>query len=241
LATSSTDGSRSKNGFSHDGHALPAELLPSIIDYHGIHFDMAHASPGEPNAVVPRGQVLPLPPGAWTRLYLLAASEGEATAVFRFDKETVNVSVQDWTGEIGQSDTRRFTPVEVPIPAEPAPGDMSPFARRTRHFRARMLAPGGMRLAKFAGLVPGFIKRDPVAWFASHRHTAEGQNEPYVYSYLYAYELDVPPGASTLTLPKNERIRILAATVADDTTRLRPAQPLYDVLPADSPAQWRQH
>jgi hypothetical protein len=33
-----------------------------------------------------------------------------------------------------------------------------------------------------------------------------------------------------LTLPNNPRIRILAATVADEVALLRPAQPLYDTL-----------
>jgi len=69
-----------------------------------------------------------------------------------------------------------------------------------------------------------------VAWFASHRHSADGANEPYAYSYLFAYSLEVPAGAKTLVLPNNERIRILAITVANDFGDVRPAQPLYDTL-----------
>ena len=83
---------------------------------------------------------------------------------------------------------------------------------------------------EYTGLTPGFIKRAPVAWFASHRHTADGANEIYSYSYLFAYVIDVPANAQTLTLPENDKIRILAVTVSDEGAPLRPAQPLYDTL-----------
>ncbi len=79
-------------------------------------------------------------------------------------------------------------------------------------------------------LTPGFIKRAPVAWFASHRHTADGANEPYAYSYLFAHSIDVPANARTLKLPDNDKIRILAVTAADEAGQVRPAQPLYDTL-----------
>jgi alpha-mannosidase len=80
------------------------------------------------------------------------------------------------------------------------------------------------------GLKPGFIKRAEVAWFASHRHTADGANEPYAYSYLFAYPLDAPAAATTLALPDNQKIRILAISVAQEGATAKPAQPLYDTL-----------
>lgn len=84
--------------------------------------------------------------------------------------------------------------------------------------------------AEMTGIVPGFIKRTPVAWFASHRHASDGANEPYAYSYLFGYSLEIPSGVKTLVLPNNERMRILAITVANETGEVRPAQPLYDTL-----------
>jgi alpha-mannosidase len=82
-----------------------------------------------------------------------------------------------------------------------------------------------------AGITPGFIKRAPVAWFASHRHTPDGKNEAYAYSYLYAYTIDVPPwGEKTLTLPNNEAVRIMAITGSNEGPSIRPVQPLYDTL-----------
>jgi hypothetical protein len=43
-------------------------------------------------------------------------------------------------------------------------------------------------------------------------------------------------GAKTLTLPKNEKIRVLAITVANDPGNAQAAQPLYDVL-GERPAE----
>ena len=75
------------------------------------------------------------------------------------------------------------------------------------------------------GLEPGYVKPASLAWYASHHHTADGLNEPYQYSYLFAYSLDLPPQAQTLTLPNNSKIRIFAISVANVTPQLEPATP----------------
>ena len=80
------------------------------------------------------------------------------------------------------------------------------------------------------GITPGFIKRAPLAWYASHRHTPAGANEAYAYSYLFAYTIDVPPDAQTLTLPNNDNVRILAITGSNERPGVRPAHALYDTL-----------
>src|ERR1035441_9376856 len=77
----------------------------------------------------------------------------------------------------------------------------------------------------YVSLEPGFIKRADVAWYASHHHTAEGLNDPYRYSYLFAYGIDLPAGATTLTLPDDSRVRILAVSVADENPQLHPVRP----------------
>ena len=59
---------------------------------------------------------------------------------------------------------------------------------------------------------------------------AGGTNVPYAYAYLYAYEVDLPEGVTSITLPANDRVRILAATVSDQGAPVRPAAPLYDTL-----------
>jgi alpha-mannosidase len=128
----------------------------------------------------------------------------------------VELTIQDWTGYIGQWDNRIWTTRQEPMPPRPGAPANAPPRMRT--------------VSEMTGLTPGFIKRAPVAWFASHRHGTDGTNEPYAYSYLFAYAIDLPGDARTLTLPDNDRIRILAVTVADEPNRVEPARPLYDTL-----------
>jgi alpha-mannosidase len=203
----SSDGSKSVGGFDAQGRALPAEMLPPEIAYSGSHFQLAPAETGKPNALVAHGQSIALPSGNFNRLYLLAASaDGDQRASFRVGEKETELTIQDWSGRIGQWDDRTWNK-----------------------------PPDGDNYGDFTGLTPGFIKRAPIAWFASHRHTAEGGNEAYAYSYLFAYSIDLPGGAKAIALPNNDKIRILAMTVVDEEGDLRPAQPLYDVLPPQTP------
>jgi alpha-mannosidase len=207
------------------GRALPAEMLPREITYAGIRFSLAPA--GRPNAVVPQGQTITLPNGKYDRVYLLAAAaNGDQKATFRVGEKSVELTIQDWGGFVGQWDDRRWNQKEIQIPPRtPPPGTPPDIAAQMLRPRTRIDPYGEM-----TGIAPGFIKRTPLAWFASHRHNADGANEPYSYSYLFAYAIDVPAGATTLTLPNNDRIRILAITVANEGGQVRPAQPLYDTL-----------
>ena len=92
------------------------------------------------------------------------------------------------------------------------------------------------RVTEFTGkITPGFIKRADVGWYASHRHSTNAADEPYSYSYLFAYAIDVLAGAKKLTLPNNTEIRIMAVTVADEAGQVHPSQPLYDTLPLERP------
>ena len=215
LAVASNDDTKSASGFSSDGRALAAEMLPAELAFGGVKFNLAPAKTGTPNAVVAKGQTIPLPAGKFNRVYVLAASaDGDQKATFRVGEKAVDATIQDWGGFIGQWDDRIWQSKEVVV-------------------RARPGAAAGTRTdpyGEMTGLKPGFIKRAEVAWFASHRHTADGANEPYAYSYLFAYPLDVPAGATTLTLPDNEKIRILAISVAEEGATAKPVQPLYDTL-----------
>ncbi len=215
LSAASLDGQKSSGGFDAEGRALPAEMLPDNIDYAGIKFKLAPA--GKPTAVAARGQSIALPAGNYNRVYLLAASaEGDQQAAFRAGSNATQLTIQDWSGFIGQWDKRTWKKNQVTLPPRPgAPPDAPPRTRTT---------------LEYTGLDPAFIKRAPVAWFASHRHAANGENEPYAYSYLFAYSLDLPAGAKSLVLPDNDNIRVLAVSVAGESGGVNPAQPLYDTL-----------
>lgn len=83
------------------------------------------------------------------------------------------------------------------------------------------------------------IKRENIAWFASHRHNSDGTNALYCYSYLFAYPIDILAGAKTLTLPKNDKIRIVAVTVAEVNATAYPVySPFTALLRVDSQFLW---
>jgi len=75
-----------------------------------------------------------------------------------------------------------------------------------------------------------YVKTDNIAWFASHIHNGyPSRNEAYQYCYLYKYEITIPEGAKTLTLPDNKKIKVLAITLAKPNSETAaPLQPLYD-------------
>jgi alpha-mannosidase len=79
---------------------------------------------------------------------------------------------------------------------------------------SRVMADGKIEFDP-AKYTPAFVKPAEVAWYGAHRHAA-GQDEPYVFTYLFRLVLAIPSGATTLTLPDDPRIKVLAVTLAND-------------------------
>jgi alpha-mannosidase len=203
LATASNDGTHSDGGFDRDGNALPAEMLPERIAFNDVQFQLAPAKTDSHNAVVAKGQMIDLPSGQYNRIYILAASaEGDQKATFEVGNKKVELNIQDWGGFIGQWYDRQWSSSDT----------------------------SSDNYGKMIGLAPAYIKRADLAWYCSHHHNAAGENVPYGYSYLFAYAVDLPEGAKTIQLPDNDKIRILAMSVAEENPAVRPAQPLYDSL-----------
>ncbi len=230
LAAATNDGAKAAGagaGFDDAGDSYAAEMLPARISYSGVEFQLARAATGMKDAVVARGQTIGLPTGDYNRVYILAAADGDQQGTFKEGAEARDFTVQDWRGFVGQWYDRTFTMEPVPIPAEPDASDTSELAQRLRQ-RIAYLQKNPETLPHYASITPGFIKRAPIAWFASHCHDSNGANVPYTYSYLFAYEMELPKGAHTLTLPDNDKIRVFAVTVARDGAQVRPAEPLYD-------------
>jgi alpha-mannosidase len=204
LAAASNDGTKSDSGFDAKGNALPAEMLPAQITFNDVRFQLAAAKTGSANAVVAKGQTIDLPAGRYNRVYVLAASaDGDQKATFKVGNTGVDLNVENWGGFIGQWDDRQWT------------------SKDTSHDD----------YGEMTGIKPGFIKRADLAWYCSHHHNAAGENVPYSYSYLFAYPIELPAGAKTITLPDNDKVRIMAMSVADENAAVKPVQPLYDVLP----------
>lgn len=204
LATATNAGDSSTSGFDGKGDALPAEMLPEQIAFHDVTFRLAQAKTGAPNAIVAKGQTIRLPEGNYNRVHLLAASaDGDQKAVFKTGSASAELNIEDWGGFVGQWDNRVWS---------------SPKAANDDY-------------GQMTGLRPGFIKRADLAWYCDHHHDASGTNVAYSYSYLFGYSMDLPAGTKTLELPNNDKVRILAISVAEENPVVRPAQPLYDVLP----------
>jgi alpha-mannosidase len=237
VETASNDDRPSTAGFDGKGNSLPAEMLPTDLTFSGVDFKLAPAGSGKQNAVTAKGQTIALPAGNYDRVYLIAAaSDGDAKATFKVGDKSADLNIEDWGGFIGQWDTRiwknnPYTDKDWAVSANHAVWDPDPAKQTTQGHR-----DWSPRYPDdYVGLRPGFIKRADVAWYASHHHTPEGLNQPYAYSYLFAYAIDVPAGARTLTLPNNARIKVLAVSVAQEGAEVKPAQPLYDTLGGEVP------
>lgn len=205
LAAASNDGAQTTGGFDGKGDALPAEMLPQQIPFDGVQFHLGQAKTGTANAIVAKGQTIDLPSGSYNRIYIVAASaDADQKAVFEVGGKRTELNIQNWGGFIGQWDDRQWASKDT---SRDNYGEMT-------------------------GIKTGFIKRADLAWFCSHRHNAAGENIPYSYSYLFVYPLDLPAGSKGLKLPDNDKIRILAISVAKENPEVWPVQPLYDVLPA---------
>ncbi|MGA9304979.1 MAG: glycoside hydrolase family 38 C-terminal domain-containing protein [Candidatus Sulfotelmatobacter sp.] len=204
LATASNDGTPTVGGFDGKGNALPAEMLPEQITLNDVQFRLAAPKTGSPNAVVAKGQTIDLPEGRFNRVYVLAASaDGDQKAAFEVGNKRVELNIQNWGGFVGQWDDRQWSSKDT---SNDDYGEMT-------------------------GIKPGYIKRADLAWYCSHHHNAAGENVPYAYSYLFAYSIDLPAGVKTIKLPDNDKVRIMAISVADENAEVKPVQPLYDVLP----------
>jgi len=199
----SFDSKKTDGDFDNQGRSIPGEMLPASIISEGITFKIGPTNPGRKNALTCTGQTIKLPSGNYNRLYLLAAAaEGDTVGRFKLDDEKIKLTVQDWTNYVGQWDNRVWQ-----------------TSGNWRHEN------------KVRYIQPGFIKSAKIAWFCSHRHLYNGRNDPYRYSYLFKYKIELPEGAKLLKLPKNKRIRILAMTAARNTNDAAfPAQPLYDTM-----------
>jgi len=86
-----------------------------------------------------------------------------------------------------------------------------------------------------------FVKDGNIAWFASHSHLRyPTKNEAYKYCYIYKYEINLPKDATTITLPKNDKIKVFAITLAQKTgDDIQVLQPLTDDFKENKPYKLR--
>ena len=211
----SFDSDRTDGAIDRAGRTLPAEMLPESIVSGGVVFRTGPAGDGEVNAVECRGQTIELPAGTRAVHLLVAAdSQDDVRARFRTGLDVHERTVQPWTGFVGQWDDRVW--------ASPPPEIFFSWDGRV------------------ADIVPGYIRRDPIAWFATHRHHPENGNESYRFSYLFHEIIEAENGCSSVTLPNDPRVKVFALSVSDQAPgSLSPAAPLYDHFDEDRHVEFR--
>lgn len=207
----SYDKHKADGNFGENGKTYPAEMLPEIITSENIQFKLGPKADGMNNAVACNGQTIKLPEGKYNKIYFLAASSDRlSNGRFKIGEYSYEIPVEYWSGFIGQWDRRNWT--------NASPGE-------TNFDRSDVV---------FTGLTPGYLKKDNIAYFTTHRHSRNGENEAYVFAYIFKYKVNLPEGVSEITLPVNERIKILAISVAEnENDNTIPAQNLYDDIVRD--------
>lgn len=199
----STDANPADGSFDGKSRSLAAEQVPASLNLDGVAFKFGSVKNGAKNAVTAKGQKVNLPSG-YTRVYVLAAANGEAATKFTVGNKAYPTIVQNWDGFLGLWDNRLWV------------GDVG---------------PNYSNYGEMGGLAPAHVKTGEVAWYSSHTHNASGGNEFYQYSYIFKYGFDIPRGASSLVLPNDPRIKVFAVSVAKDShDEVKAARPLYDNL-----------
>ena len=84
-------------------YALPAELMPSLVQSGGLPFEL-QTDPDRPNALLCNGQTIDVPAGAKAFCFIGCALGGDRDYAFTVGDETVTARVQDIAAPIGKWD-----------------------------------------------------------------------------------------------------------------------------------------
>jgi alpha-mannosidase len=225
----STDTNRADGDFDGKKQTLAGELLPLQLMLDGIPFKFGSTAPGSLNVLAPKGEAIPIPPGAYNRVYVLAAAVGGdvTTTIDVGAKTPQQITVREWQGPIGQWDSRLKEPRQLrEVYVAPMTRGQSWTADAIQNDLVVSYDPATGSVSGIDQIRPGFVKRDEVAWVGTHRHGPDG-NQPYIASYIFAYAIDLPPGTREVRLPNDPRIRIFAMTAARVPYHFWPARALY--------------
>ena len=186
------DGYLDKNGidgsFDGKGSTYPAEMIGDTVEMGNVTFAIGPRKDGVHNSVACRGQIIDLPTGTMV-LHILAAADVDTDAVFRAGETEFPLTVGGWSGYIGSWDNREFE------------GFVAELSYSLRN--------------DLKSIAPAFIRDQRIAWCASHRHLPAADTL-YEYGYMFAYRLEIPKGASSMTLPNSPFVRIVAMSVGDE-------------------------
>ena len=170
------------------GGTYPAEMIGDTVKMGNVTFSIGSRKVGDYNAVACLGQTVDLPKGTKV-LHLLAAADEDMDVVFKSGNKKLPLSIGGWTGYMGSWDNREFE------------GFVAELSYSLRN--------------KLKTIHPAYIRNQRIAWAASHHHLPT-EDALYQYSYLFAYRLEIPEGATSITLPNSRFVRIVALSVGDE-------------------------
>lgn len=183
------------------GGTYPAEMIADSVVLGNISFKIGSRKITEYNAVACLGQTIDLPKGTKV-LHILAAADVDTDVVFKSGGKDFPLTIGGWTGYIGQWDNREFE------------GFVAELSYSMRN--------------KLKTIHPAFIRNQRIAWAASHHHLPHA-DALYEYSYLFSYRLEIPEGATSITLPNARFVRIVAMSVGDEGNAKSLQSPFEDL------------
>lgn len=183
------------------GGTYPAEMIGDKVQLGNISFTIGPRNSGEYNAVACVGQNIDLPEGT-SVLHILAAADEDTDVSFRAGDKKFPLTIGGWSGYMGSWDNREFK------------GFVAELSYSIRN--------------DLKTIHPAFIRDQRIAWCASHRHLPE-TDTLYEYGYLFAYRLEIPEGATSITLPNSRFVRIVAMSVGDEGHAIALQSPFEDL------------
>ena len=135
-------------------------------------------------------------------MHLLAAADQDTDVTFESGGIKIPLTINGWSGNVGQWDDRVFE------------GEVAKISYSIRNDLLR--------------IAPAYVRKDRVAWYASHRHLPY-EDTLYEYGYMFAYRLEIPEDAKSITLPDSPFVRIIAMSVGDENHAVALQSPFEDL------------
>lgn len=177
-----------RGSFDGKGRTYPAEMINDAVIVGNVSYSIGPREITKYNAVACLGQSIELPKGTKV-LHILAAADVDTDVIFKAGGKEIPLTIGGWTGYMGLWDNREFE------------GYVAELSYSLRN--------------NLKTIHPAFIRNQRIAWCASHHHLPEA-DALYEYSYLFTYRLEIPKGATSITLPDSRFVRIVAMSVGDE-------------------------
>ncbi len=177
-----------RGSFDGKGRTYPAEMIGDVVDVGNVSYSIGPREITEYNAVACLGQNIDLPKGTKV-LHILAAADVDTDVIFKAGDKEFPLTIGGWTGYMGLWDNREFE------------GFVAELSYSMRN--------------NLKTIHPAFIRNQRIAWCASHHHLPES-DALYEYSYMFTYRLEIPKGATNITLPNSRFVRIIAMSAGDE-------------------------